>query len=62
MKYRAMNVWFYDTASDSVGHLGRTKQLRIKNEPTGPLKLSRLVIRSLPTFSVSSTEHFLKTN
>ena len=31
-----MNVWFYDTASDSVGHLGRTKHPRIKNEPTGP--------------------------
>ena len=62
MKYRAINVWSYDTTSDCVGRLGRTKQLRTKDEPMGPIKLSRLVIQSLSTFSVSSTEHFPKTD
>ena len=58
MKYRAMNVFIYDFASDSVGCLGRTNQSRIKDEPMGPLKLCRLVMRSLSTFSVTSTKIF----
>ena len=61
MKCRAMNVFIYDIASDSVGCLGRTKQSVSRMSLLAPSRVVA-VMRSLSTFSVSNMENFLKTD